>query len=441
MLTVKGRNKMEDKTIKLVAIGIVAVLCIAGAAFVLTSNNDNEDEEITLTFGMSAGSHPMIYAWKGGLFEAEGVNVKVYEATTSSDSVAAFLAGKADMTFISPDPVFSVMDESTISAKMLANSRLPGISSMHVLYNTTSEAHLWVDNSILVDQIDPVDGVTVISSEIGLINFLVQAVDTDGKVIEKIALQTGSYESAWKGYVKMLYEGGTAYGVTYPAGQITKAQYDKLIDTTDENLYMTHPSSYSFVGDAVRQGKAIFGIGSNAGMSTAINAAETEDDPVQGYEMMSTPSLVDSGFATVLATDKAIETKYDQIIKVMRAIDKASALMADQSTAHVAATVVVPFLYPTATPDQIPKYIQDALDYYKDVRWDICFVEDTPDVFAVTGEIAGLFQENNAFSRTLFDNAFNTIYDIDLIKKMMKDVHMDDSGNSWWRLGTYEYKF
>ena len=440
MLTVKGRNKMEDKTIKLVAIGVVAVLCIAGAAFVFTSNNDNEDEEITLTFGMSAGSHPMIYAWKGGLFEAEGVNVKVYEATTSSDSVAAFLAGKADMTFISPDPVFSVMDETTISAKMLANSRLPGMSSMHVLYNATDEARIKVDTTILVQQLsDPDNPASKIDSEAGLINFAVQAVAADGTITEKIALQTGSYESAWKGYIKMLREGGTAYGVTYPAGQITQEQYDTLIDTTNGDLYITHPSSYSVVGDAVRQGKAIFGIGSNAGMSTAINAAD-KDDPIKGYEMMSTPSLVDSGFATVLATDKAIETKYDQIIKVMRAIDKASALMADQSTAHVAATVVVPFLYPTATPDQIPKYVQDALDYYKDVRWDICFVEGTPDVFAVTGEIAGLFQESGAFSRTLFDNAFNTIYDVDLIKKMMKDVHMDESGKSWWRLGTYEYK-
>ena len=430
---------MEDKTIKLVAIGIVAALCIGGVAAYFLMSDEGGEDEITLTFGMSAGSHPMIYAWKGGLFEAEGVNVKVYEATTSSDSVAAFLAGKADMTFISPDPVFSLLEETAISAKMLANSRLPGISSMHVMYNPTATALKKVNDTILVNQIDPADGVSVVPSKTGLINFAVQAVATDGSVLNKIALQTGSYESAWKGYIKMLYEGGSAYGVTYPGGQINAAQYNKLMNTNDENLYITHPSNYATVGEALRNGTTFIAIGSNAGMATAINAAATNGE-VAGYTMMSTPSLVDSGFATVLATDKAIETKYDQIIKVMRAIDKASALMADQSTAHVAATVVVPFLYPTATPAQMPKYIQDALDYYADVRWDICFVEDTPSVFAVTAEIAGLFKEGGTFSSTLFNDAFDGIYDTDLIKKMMKDVHMDDSGASWWRLGTYEYK-
>ena len=439
---------MEDRTIKLIAVGVVAMLCICGAAIYLTRPDGGGEDEITLSFGMSAGSHPMIYAWKGGLFEAEGVNVKVFEATTSADAVAAFLGGRADMTFISPDPVFQVLSETAISAKMLSNSRLPGMSSMHVMYNDTAAAHHKINTALtdLVIQYSSedldLDGELndKIPSEAGLINFAVQAVDSGGNVLHKIALQTGSYESAWKGYIKLLYEGGSAYGVTYPGGQLTLAQYNKLMNTNDGSLYITSPTSYSVVGDAVRNGTAIFGIGSNAGMLTAINAAE-ESDLIKGYKMMSTPSLVDSGFATILATEKAIATKYDQIVKVLRAIDKASALMDDISTATVAATVVVPFLYPTATPAQMPGYVNAALDYYKEVRWDVCYVEGTDSVFKVTAEIAGLFQVGGTFSDTQFQAAFDTIYDPDLIKGLMADVHMDASGKSWWRTGTYEYKY
>lgn len=414
---------MEDKSIKLLAIGIVAVLAVASVTYLLWPNDtpEGQEEEITLAFGYSSGYQPMLYAWKAGLFEAEGVNVKVNLVDSSGPSVAALLSGKADMAFTSPEPVFSTLADGALSIQVLCNSRLPGMSSMHALYNNIS-----IDTTDLVRQCDT-DGVTEIPSEIGLINFANAVVGADGTINGKIALHmASSYRAAWIGYIELLYRGGTVYGVKYPAGNINLAQYNLLKDTSNSSVYL--PSeNYAAAATFTLTGSALIGIGSNAAMASA--AAEGNSAHPGQWNIMSTPSLVDSGFSTVLASQNAIDTKYDQIVKVLRAIDKAGALMRDPSTATMVAKVCAPLIY-SAGARPMSEYVQSEIDYYSQVRWDICMITNTPEVFENIANISNLNADGH------FNVRFATIYHADFIRGLMQDVHQ---GGQWQRNEAWQY--
>lgn len=395
---------MEEKTMKIAAIAVVAILVIGGVVAVVAANNNNGSGEkaadIRIAFANSSGMQPMIYAYYAGLFEAEGITVDATITKSSGPCVTAFIAGTVDVTFTSPEPVFNVINDGNIKGKYIGNSRLPGISSMHLLYNETK-----IDTTKMIKLADGTDST--------VIDFASQVVDETGAVKGKIALHlASSYRTAWLGYVELLYSGGTVYGVTYKAGQINETQYNKLMNTNDESVYIGC-ADYAAAAAATTTGQSLLGIGSNSAMAKAADTANA-DAGTTNWKIMSTPSLVDSGFATILATDEILENKFDVVVKLLRAIDKAGALMRDPSTAKMVAEVCAERINGEATE----KTIQDELTYYNQVQWDICWINNVDEVFNNIAKISGL------------KGSFSTIYDVDMVKKLMKEVHY---GANWER--------
>ncbi len=399
---------MDEKNMKIAAIAVVAILVVAGiVAVVMNKNNGESDEaDIRIAFANSSGMQPMIYAYYAGLFDAEGVKVDATITKSSGPCVTAFISGNVDLTFTSPEPVFNVINDGNIKGKYIGNSRLPGISSMHLLF--TDEK---VDTTKMVKFADGTDST--------VIDFASQAIDADGNIKGKIALHlASSYRTAWLGYVELLYNGGVVYGNEYAAGQINETQYKKLMNTSDQDIYIGC-ADYAAAAAATTTGEALLGIGSNSAMAKAADEAN-ENTGTDHWKIMSTPSLVDSGFATILATDEILENKFDAVVKVLRAIDKAGALMADPSTAKMVAVVCAERINGEATE----KTINDELTYYGQVRWDVCWVNNVDKVFDRIAEIASL------------QGSFSTIYDVDMVKKVMEAVHY---GANWERDEMWNY--
>ena len=400
---------MEEKTTKIVAIAVVAILVVAGIVAVVSMNKGNggdDSADIRIAFANSSGMQPMIYAYYAGLFDAEGIKVDATITKSSGPCVTAFISGNVDLTLTSPEPVFNVINDGNIKGKYIGNSRLPGISSMHLLYNKTI-----VDTTTMIKYADGTDST--------VIDFASQIVDSSGNIKGKIALHlASSYRTAWLGYVELLYSGGTVYGNQYAAGQINETQYKLLMNTSNEDIYIGC-ADYAAAAAATTTGKAKLGIGSNSAMAKAADAAN-KDTGTEDWQIMSTPSLVDSGFATILATDEILEKKFDVVVKLLRAIDKAGALMADPSTAKMVAEVCAERINGEATE----KTVQDELTYYGQVRWDICWINNVDQVFDKIAKIADL------------KGSFSTIYDVDMVKKLMSEVHY---GANWERDENWNY--
>lgn len=407
MAQMKWSDKMDEKTMKMMAIAVVAVLVVGGIVAVISTNKDNgsdKDYDIRMAFANSSGMQPMIYAYYAGLFDAEGVKVDATITKSSGPCVTAFISGNVDMTFTSPEPVFNVINDGNIKGKYIGNSRLPGISSMHLLYDVNN-----IDVNRMVKYADGTDS--------PVIDFASQLVDSTGKIKGKVALHlASSYRTAWLGYVELLYKGGTVYGNQYAPDQINETQYKLLMNTSNEQIYIGC-ADYAAAAAATTTGKSLFGIGSNSAMAKAADTANKETN-TDNWKILSTPSLVDSGFATILATDEILKNKFDVVVKVLRAIDKAGALMADPSTAKMVAVVCAERINGEATE----KTIQDELRYYGQVRWDICWINDVDKVFDRIAKISDL------------KGSFSTIYDVELVKKLMQEVHY---GANWERDGNW----
>lgn len=402
---------MERNTMKIIALAVVAVVAISAVSTVLTVwRNDSGDgtSDLRIAFANSSGMQPMIYAYYSGLYDAMGVKVDASITPSSGPCVTALISGRVDMTFTSPEPVFNVINDKNIKGYYIANSRLPTMSSMHILYNKTQG---FQSNMTYVKDVN--------GDDTGIINFASMIVDADGGIKGKIALHlASSYRTAWLGYVQLLYDGGSVYGVSYADKQINDKQYNKLMNTNDDSVYIGC-SNYAAAAAATTRGDALLGIGSNAAMASA---RDTANGDTGTWEIMSTPSLVDSGYATVLVTEECLTNpdKKEAMIKVLRAIDIAGALMNDKSTARNVAEVCAKYIYSENTE----KNIQAELNYYKQVRWDICWIDDVKQTFDKIKEICNL------------EGDFSTIYNENYVKEIMKAVH---KGEGWHRNSDWEY--
>ena len=415
---------MEDKTIKILAIGIVGILIVAGAAYMLMSDSEEEGEfDITLAFGNSSGWQPLLFAYHTGMFEAEGLNVTLKYAPSSKQSVEALMAGEADMAFSSPDPVFGVLNQPDLDVVLVANSRVPRISGATTLHqpgNALIAAAPYVQQ--YTDDTKTLTG----DSVVGLRNFVDAMVDGSGaprSPNSKLALQVSStYRSVWLGFVELLYKGGDAFGVSYPGGQITPAQYEKMMDITDSSIYLDCVS-YDLAAAAVMSNQAIVAMGTQSSMFSAASNAVNPST----WDVASIATLVDSGMSTVLTTQDAFDNKYEAIIKVLRAYDKAGAFMRDPSTAGMVAEVCVPLLYDISEPGSFEAAKQNELTYYAGVDWDICYGEGTLERFYLIASLNPLLDATH----------FLDIYDVDVIIQVVKDVHMDQrsaaDGGVWYR--------
>jgi ABC-type nitrate/sulfonate/bicarbonate transport systems, periplasmic components len=414
---------MEDKTMKILAIGIVGILVAAAAIYMLLPDDEEGEYDITLAFGNSSGWQPLLFAYHTGMFEAEGLNVTLKYAPSSKQSVEALMAGEADMAFSSPDPVFGVLNQPDLDVVLVANSRVPRISgatTLHQPSNALIAAAPYVQQ--YMNEEKTVEG----DSVVGLRNFVDAMVDDSGVARSpnsKIALQVSStYRSVWLGFVELLYKGGDAFGVSYPGDQITENQYNKMMDVTDSSIYLDCVS-YDLAAAAVMSNQAIVAMGTQSSMfSAASNAANPST-----WDVASIATLVDSGMSTVLTTQDAFDNKYEAIIKVLRAYDKAGALMRDPSTAGMVAEVCVPLLYDISEPGSFEAAKQNELTYYAGVDWDICHGEGTLDRFYLIASLNPLLDATN----------FLDIYDVDVVIQVVKDVHMDQrsaaEGGVWYR--------
>ena len=405
---------METRTMRILAVGIVGMLVIAGVAYVLMQD-DEEETEITLAFGNSSGWQPLLYAYHAGLFEAEGVNVKVHTVASSGPSTAALLAGKADMAFTSPEPVFEALKDDVLKVKLVANSRVPRMNGMHALYGNTNADIL---SAGLVKQYEGDKTTAIVDSEAGLINFVKALLNDDGTLKSansKVAVHAASSHMAvWLGYVELLYKGSMVYGIEYPGSQMTPAQYTKLTNINSD-VYISCPD-YATAAASVLTGKAYIGLGTSSAMSSAAGASA---NPAI-WSIMSVTSMIDGGFSTILVSEDAMENKYDAVIKVLRAYDKAGALMRDVSTSAMVARVVLPFLYDTTTGNT-DSYMKIEMDYYASVDWDICSVDGALEVFELIAKLTPYLDSSADFGR---------IYDQSLIDKVNEDVHQ---GGVWKR--------
>jgi|GEM_PF-6705944 len=361
---------MESKTVKLAAVAIVAIVAIAALAFMLQPK-DSSGDSITIAYGNANGWDAIIYADEAGLFEAEGVNVTSNLCADGGLAMAAVMSGQADMTFVGIDPIINMsMNEGARGIKVIGGMMLPFQSSMYLAYNS--------------DKITTTKKVTTTDGDTTLVNVFDDIVSPTGtKTGEKIAVPLATaFKSYYIGYLQLLLKGGESYGNTYPATQITQAQYDVLVNTADSSIYIN--STLATISSALTTGEAAVIIGTNSILSTAVDANPSK------FHSYCAPGTVASGFCITVVSEKALTENKNAVIKVLRAMDKAGVLMTNDSTEYDVALKTAWRIYNTvATEANIETYVNRQLNYYNDIRLDVCTVKDMDVLLKNTATILG----------------------------------------------------
>ena len=348
---------MESKTMKIAAVAVVALVVIAALAFMLRSE-DSSGDSITIAYGNANGWDAIIYADETGMFEAEGVNVTSNLCADGGLAMTSVMSGQADMTFVGIDPIINMsMNEGARGIKVIGGMMLPFQSSMYLAYDDT--------------KITTTKKVTTSGGDTTMINVFDDIVASDGtKTGKKIAVPLATaFKSYYIGYLQLLRNGGDSYGNTYPAGQITEAQYNALVNTSDSSIYIN--STLATISSALTSGQAAVIIGTNSILSTAVDA-----DPTK-FHSYCAPGTVASGFCITVVSEKALQENRNAVIKVLRAMDKAGVLMTNDSTEYDVALKTAWRIYNTvATESNIETYVNRQLTYYNDIRLDVCTVKD-----------------------------------------------------------------
>ncbi len=386
---------MEQKKIFAIVAVVIVALAAFAVGFAVPKGDSSSDDKVTVrvAYGNLNGWDAVIYANETGMFENEGVHVESVKKADGGESMAAVMNNSADITFVGVDPIInSAVAQSSVGLRVVGTMMMPLKSIMYMDYNKS--------------KITPDAVVVTAGEDTTTKNIINGIVGTDGTPTGQkigIALKT-AWKSYFGGYIELLYKGGTVNGVTYAPNQITEAQYNAMMDFTDDRIYTA--ANVPDLATAILSGNVAVIVGPYEKLGIAAG----QDEKI---ECFNSAGSIAAGFCLAVATKKIVEEHPEAIAGVLRAIDKAGCIMRDDSMQHSLAKKTAWSIYNTkATEDNIEEYAALQEKYYSSVILDVCNVAETSKYISATAKILGYSDFN-----------VSTVYDADLEAEILKMVH------------------
>lgn len=111
---------MNRNTMIAVAVGVVAIIVIAGAAVALNNSNNSDDGKTYKIAVVKHNFEPLFIAEKLGYFSDEGVKVELVQASSGNDAMTNLTAGHVDLAGFGSDPFLKMIDSYGDSYKYIA---------------------------------------------------------------------------------------------------------------------------------------------------------------------------------------------------------------------------------------------------------------------------------------------------------------------------------
>lgn len=332
-------DSMKKNTTKMIAIAAVGILLVAGigaAYMVIRGSGDKAD--ITIAVGTKNYYEPFWIADHYGLFKDEGINVDLMLVSGGGAACTALLSGQVDTCLVgASDPTVRLMEESK-DGKIISGITTPtSVSGIEFAIRDDAIAaglNLSQPNTFFVNG---ANGGTEVKYHVGL--------DT-----------TTGYRSNVITYFYRAWQNGTLTDEQYAVASTVRGTTDGVL------VHMEFDNQVIGIVNG--------GVDAIIGGNTNVLAASHD-----GISLHVAPSEYTVGIACViLASGQAVEEKRDALVKMLRALDKACAMIENPETVDEVADYCVEF-YGAATWDKTSQ-----MKFFDLINWDvnrIVGIEDT----------------------------------------------------------------
>jgi len=302
----------------------ISVLAIAGMVPVIASSlDDGTDADITIACGTKNCYEPFWIAEEYGLFDMEGVKVKMNYVDGGGNATTALLNGSVDLTLVGADPAIRLFESSEGGyAVATVETSKSSSSSNDFAYRTDCG-------------IDLEDASTFFNP--------------DGSVKVHCGIDTAT--AYFSGYISYLYD-------QYEYGKITEEQY-KILKTTrtiDKDGGIVH-IPFDSQAAALVTGEVQMICSGNT-----VEIASDKDNIATGSASFA--SVV--GGIVIIVSDEAYNEKSDAIIKVLKALDKACMLIEDPKTVDDVSQFCADYYNSSGWTAEKQK------NFFGSYYWDIC---------------------------------------------------------------------
>lgn len=274
---------------KVVTLAVVMVLCIGGVVGIFVTT-ENEEYDLVIACGSKNCYEPFWIAEDRRYFEGEGVNVKMSYVDGGGNAMTALLSGSADLTLVGADPAIR-MFESVQGGYVIATVET-GKS------NTTATDFAYL---------------TGMGIDLDDASSFFEPGTLDVRVVCGLDTTTGYFS----GYIEYLYN-------QKEVGNITEEQYSVLrtVSTDGSNGGIKHVEFANQAASLINGDVQMICSGNTVAIATQYPNVEAGTS--------SFGSVV--GGCVIVASKDACENKADALIRVLRALDRACALIEDPDT-------------------------------------------------------------------------------------------------------------
>lgn len=379
----------KGKTLAIAVVAVVAMLLIAGAAIMLLNGGDGEKITIKLAVGTKSSYEPYWIADHYGFFEDEGIEVEMMYVSGGGAAATALLAGQVDSCLVgASDPAVRLFEETEDG---MIISSIYQAKSANVMYfavrddATAGGLDLSEPSTFFVDG---QAGGTQVKYRVGL--------DT-----------TTGYRT---GLITYFYK-------AWQDGKLTDAQYQVATSVRGATDGVMMHIEFANQVIAITNGE----VAAICGGNTEVVASGNE-----GISVRQAPSSYATGSGCViLASGIAIEEKRDGLVKMLRALDKACAMIEDNDTREEVAEYCVQFYGADSWN------LASQLSFFERSYWDICRVVGIEDLVAFNAYLLGYEDRNYtdrfawSFVEDAHDDGSDYIYD-PVNRVMLKEMPKAD---------------
>ena len=310
---------------KVLAILVVVILVAAGAVALFEINKNKDSADISIAVGTKNCYEPMWIAEEMGYYDQVGVKVKSNYVDGGGNASASVLAGASDLTLVGADPAIRMMEGG--DAVLVATIEMASPEG------STNDFAYW-------------DGLGID------LNNAKTLLNDDGTV--KIVCGLDTTTGYYGGYMTYLKD-------QMDAGNITEEEF-KLLRTINDGKngggIMHVPFDSQAVSLVEKKVQMIC-----SGNTVAV-AAEHE-----GIVTGSVQSSVVSG-CYILASMDTYTNNYDNLVKVLKALDMACAYIQSPETRDAAAQFCADYYGASGWTAQTQK------EFFNGYYWDICICND-----------------------------------------------------------------
>lgn len=322
----------------------VYVIMVAGAVAVVGSHvSANDDADISIAVGTKNCYEPMWIAERLGYYADEGITVKSNYVDGGGNASVSLMEGSSDITLVGADPAI----------RMIARGGVVLVAGIEMPVKDSSREFAYRSGL----GIDLNDASTLLNR------------NADGTSTVKVRCGMDTATGYYSGYLMYLYD-------QMQMGNITEAEY-QLLGAVNDGSNGGGVVHVEFANQAVAL------VNGDVEMITSGNTvfiAESADVEIE----LGTYSLPSSGGTCyIFASEDTYNNNYDNLVRVLRAFDRACLYIQSDETRQGAAEMCARYYGATGWT------VETQLEFFEGNFWDICMVTDVEGDLSIKAYLLG----------------------------------------------------